>query len=188
MNRWYFFPGYIFQALSLFSWMSWIAPNNGPLNNVTGFVNGVGLNPWPTFDWNNLTPWLVPLTVPTFSIISQFIGIIVGTFMTIAFYYSNSWNTSYLPINDNHTFDNTGSTYNVSRILNDESLFDAAKYQEYSEPWMSAGFITYLIWYFAMYAASELSKLVRIAYTDIQLLHTCLCSIGTIWQWVSVLR
>jgi len=61
-----------------------------------------------------------------------------------------------LPINDNHTFDNTGSTYNVSRILNDESLFDAVKYQEYSEPWMSAGFITYLIWYFAMYAASKL--------------------------------
>lgn len=63
--------------------MSWIAPNNGPLNNVTGFVNGVGLNPWPTFDWNNLTPWLVPLTVPTFSIISQFIGIIVGSFMLV---------------------------------------------------------------------------------------------------------
>jgi hypothetical protein len=28
-----------------------------------------------------LTPWLVPLTVPTFSIISQFIGIVIGTLM-----------------------------------------------------------------------------------------------------------
>ena len=25
---WYFFPGYIFQALSVFSWVTWIAPNN----------------------------------------------------------------------------------------------------------------------------------------------------------------
>ena len=25
---WFFFPGYIFQALSVFSWVCWIAPNN----------------------------------------------------------------------------------------------------------------------------------------------------------------
>lgn len=25
---WYFFPGYIFEALSVFSWVCWIAPNN----------------------------------------------------------------------------------------------------------------------------------------------------------------
>ena len=25
---WYFFPGYIFQALSVFSWVCWIVPNN----------------------------------------------------------------------------------------------------------------------------------------------------------------
>lgn len=25
---WYFFPGYIFQALSVFSWVTWIAPDN----------------------------------------------------------------------------------------------------------------------------------------------------------------
>lgn len=25
---WYFFPGYLFEALSVFSWVCWIAPNN----------------------------------------------------------------------------------------------------------------------------------------------------------------
>ena len=25
---WYFFPGYIFEALSVFSWVCWIAPRN----------------------------------------------------------------------------------------------------------------------------------------------------------------
>ena len=27
-TSWYFFPGYIFQALSVFSWVCWIVPNN----------------------------------------------------------------------------------------------------------------------------------------------------------------
>lgn len=52
--RWYWFPGYIFQALSTFSWMTWIAPDNANLTTVTGFWSGMGLNPWPTFDYNNL--------------------------------------------------------------------------------------------------------------------------------------
>ena len=26
---WYFFPGYIFEALSVFSWVCWIVPRNG---------------------------------------------------------------------------------------------------------------------------------------------------------------
>ena len=104
---------------------------------------------------NNMSAWLVPLTIPTFSIVSQFIGICLGTIMTIIVYWKNAWNTSYLPINDNHTFDNQGSRYNVSRIVNDDSLFDLAKYNEYSQPWLSAGYLVYLFWYFAVYTASK---------------------------------
>jgi hypothetical protein len=29
---WYFLPGYLFQALSYFNWVCWIAPDNIPLN------------------------------------------------------------------------------------------------------------------------------------------------------------
>lgn len=72
-----------------------------------------------------------------------------------AIWYSNSWNTAYLPINDNHTFDNTGARFNVTKILTDGRL-DDAKYQQYSQPWVSAGFITSFFWYFALYGASEL--------------------------------
>lgn len=46
----YRFPGYIFQALSYFNWISWIAPTNVKLAIITGSVCGMGLNPWPTFD------------------------------------------------------------------------------------------------------------------------------------------
>lgn len=47
---WYFFPGYIFQALSYFSWVCWIAPHNVPLNQMFGYVHGLGMS-LITFDW-----------------------------------------------------------------------------------------------------------------------------------------
>ena len=75
-----------------------------------------------------------------------------------AVWWSNIWNTAYLPINSNDTFDNTGVPYNVTRILTPEGNFDSAAYQEYSEPWMSAGFAIDYVFYFVMYTASECSE------------------------------
>jgi OPT family small oligopeptide transporter len=134
--------------------MTWIAPNNATLDTVTGFYGGMGLNPWPTFDWNNLTIWLSPLTVPTFSIINMFVGILIGAIMTLIAYYKNAWNTGYLPINGNDTYDNTGGSYKISSILDAAGDFDNAKFQAYSQPWMSAGYVISYLWYFAMYSAT----------------------------------
>ena len=38
---WYFFPGYIFQALSFFNWVCWIAPNNVVINQLFGYSSGL---------------------------------------------------------------------------------------------------------------------------------------------------
>ena len=65
---------------------------------------------------------------------------------TIGFYFTNAWNSSYLPINSNASFDNAGKSFNVSKILGSNGLFDDEKYQQYSQPWMTAGFCCYLIW------------------------------------------
>ncbi len=160
--------------MSTFSWITWIAPDNATLDTVCGFYGGLGLNPWPTFDWNNLTAWLTPLTIPTFAIMNMFVGILIGAVMRVLFrpesglpinlrrrslavYYTNSWNTSYLRINSNKAWDNTGHHYKVTAILNDKNLLDENLYQAYSEPWMPAGFIMSNVWYFAIYAASKLS-------------------------------
>jgi hypothetical protein len=70
-------------------------------------------------------------------------------------YYTNTWNTGYLPINSNRTWDNTGSRFNVSLVLNAEGEFDYDKYQQYSEPWMAAGNLMIYMWFFAGYTASE---------------------------------
>ncbi|GFZ47046.1 hypothetical protein JCM24511_04272 [Saitozyma sp. JCM 24511] len=154
MFCYYFFPGFIFQALSVFSWITWIAPNNADLDTVCGFFGGLGLNPWPTFDWNNLTVWLNPLTIPTFAIMNRFIGILLGALMTLAVYYSNSWYTGYLPINGNSAYDNTGNPYIVSAILDSNNQFQDSLYQQYSQAWLSAGYIMSYIWYFALYSAT----------------------------------
>lgn len=51
---WYFLPGYLFQALSYFSWVCWIAPNNIVVNQLFGYVNGLGMS-LVTFDWAQIT-------------------------------------------------------------------------------------------------------------------------------------
>jgi hypothetical protein len=68
MTVYFFFPGYLFQALSTFNWMTWIAPTSVSLAAITGTVSGMGFNPWPTFDWNNAQIYVQPLTTPSFTV------------------------------------------------------------------------------------------------------------------------
>ncbi|OCF34038.1 OPT family small oligopeptide transporter [Kwoniella heveanensis BCC8398] len=155
MFVYFFFPGYIFQALSSFSWMTWIAPDNVTLDAVAGVYGGLGLNPWPTFDWNMNTLVGAGLYLPTFAIANQVVGIIIAAIMILAVWFTNTWNTGFLPINSNGTFDNTGSRYNVTSVLNAATgKLDETLYRSYSQPFFSAGYIIYNIWAFASYTAS----------------------------------
>lgn len=43
MFVYFWFPNYIFGALSYFTWMTWISPNNRELNVLTGMKNGLGV-------------------------------------------------------------------------------------------------------------------------------------------------
>ena len=76
-------------------------------------------------------------------------------FLVIGFYWTNHSNTSYLPLLSNKTFDNRGKRYNVSRVLNDKFMFDAEKYQKYSQPYMSAGNSTNYLWSMSMYTCGK---------------------------------
>jgi OPT oligopeptide transporter protein len=60
------YDSYIFQSLSYFNWTTWISPTNAALAAVTGTVTGLGLNPVPTFDWNQVTTVADPLINPFF--------------------------------------------------------------------------------------------------------------------------
>ena len=173
MFVYFWFPGYIFTALSTFNWISWIAPNHMALNNIVGSVNGLGFNPWPTFDFNTICSWIQssynPLVFPAYTTFNIAGGMLIASFFTIGFYWTNTWNTSYLPINSNHIWDNTGNPYNVSRAIDERGIFDFDKYQQYSQPWLAAGNLSseshYLrsftdhlpldyFWFFAQYTSA----------------------------------
>lgn len=73
--------------------------------------------------------------------------------MVLAIYYTNSWNSGYLPINSNKTFNRNGTLYDILQIIDDRGIFDQEKYNNYSPAYMAAGNINVYFWFFAAYAA-----------------------------------
>lgn len=58
-----FLPSYLFTALSSFSWVCWMAPNNPKVNQLFGVVHGLSMGV-VTFDWGQITFNNSPLPVP----------------------------------------------------------------------------------------------------------------------------
>jgi hypothetical protein len=156
MFIYFWFPNYLFQALTFFSWMTWIAPKNANLNTLCGFQTGTGMfNPWPTFDWNVLLfDTLDPLMVPWFSTVNRTLGMWLFGLVILALYYTNTWNTGYIQINSNRTYDHFGAMYNVSSIVSPQGLFDREKYVEYSAPYISAAIAIVYGSYFGLYTCT----------------------------------
>ena len=154
MFVYFWFPNYIFAALSYFSWMAWISPNNADLASITGSLTGLGLNPLSTFDWNILSYNVDPLMVPFFSTFNVFIGGFMSMFIILGIYYTNAFNTAFLPINSNRPFDHFGKPYNVSAIIDERGIFDGAKYEAYSPPFLSAANVVVYMMFFALYTAT----------------------------------
>lgn len=154
MFCYFWFPNFIFQALSYFNWMTWISPNNPTLAAITGGVSGLGFNPIPTFDWNQVTVLVDPLINPFFSVFNNFLGAMLTFPIIAAIWYTNTWYTAYLPINSNGVFDNTGNRYNVSRAVNAQTLFNAESYRAYSPAYLAAGNLILYAVFFALYTAT----------------------------------
>jgi hypothetical protein len=155
MSIYFWFPGYIVQAVSYFNWMTWIAPDNVNLAAVTGSVGGLGLNPFPTWDWNQLTVFGDPLIDPFYSVFNCFLGALITAPIILAIWYTNTWNTAYIAINDNHVWDNTGSRYEVLRAVdNDTTLFNEEGYKTYSPAYLSAANAFLYGVFFALYTAT----------------------------------
>ena len=60
---WYWVPGYLFSALSMFNWICWIAPNNLAVNALFGTASGLGMSVL-TFDWSMIAFFGSPLVTP----------------------------------------------------------------------------------------------------------------------------
>jgi len=152
MFVYFWFPGFIFPALSLFAWMTWISPDNFNLNMITGSSMGLGFNPISTFDWNVLSVYSAPLAYPFFAFSQQFAGTVLGGLIIIALYWSNvSW-SAYLPINSSGIFDNTGNSYQIRKVVYPNSaVLNEEAYKAYSPAFYSAGNLVVYGAFFAFY-------------------------------------
>lgn len=137
----YWFPGFIFQALSYFAWVTWIKPNDVIVNQVFGASSGLGLIPL-TFDWNQIAGYVgSPLVPPLGVIVTILLSMILIFWVVVpAVHYSNVWYGKYLPISDSSSYDRYQGTYNVSKIVSENLSFDKAAYEEYSPLYLSATF------------------------------------------------
>lgn len=142
---WYWFPGVIFQGLTYFAFVTWIKPNNPVVNQLFGQYTGISLLPI-TFDWTNITGYVYsPLISPWHAIGNIALGtVFFFQIITCAIHYSGVWYAEYLPISDNHVWDNTQNLYNTSKILNDDYTVNPAKFEAYSPLFLSTTFgLTY---------------------------------------------
>lgn len=134
---WFWVTSLAFTALSTFNWPAWIAPNNVHLQAITGAYNGLAFFPINSFDPNQLgfsslyTPWNALWQI--------YASIVVSMIAVIIIWYTNVRYTGYFPINYNGLFDNTGQSYNTTRIFNSKFELDVEAYENYSEPYYSAG-------------------------------------------------
>lgn len=153
MFFYFWFPSFIFQALSTFNWITWIAPHNFNLATITGSITGLGVNPWPTWDWNVVSSLVSPLSTPFFAMANNYLGtLLAGAVVIPAVYYSNMYYTGYLPINSSRLFTNTGQEYSVEEVLTN-NILDPEKYQQYSPPFYTAANLVVYGAFFALYPA-----------------------------------
>ncbi|RTE74588.1 hypothetical protein BHE90_010951 [Fusarium euwallaceae] len=137
----YFIPGFLAQFLSMFAVATWLAPQNPVVNQLFGGQTGLSLLPI-TFDWTQIAGYVgSPLIPPWHAIANTLIG--VGTFFIVLssfLHYGGVWYAEYLPMSDSSTYDNTGASYNTTRILTPEFTLDEEEYKNYSPLFISTTF------------------------------------------------
>ncbi|SNX82054.1 related to oligopeptide transporter [Melanopsichium pennsylvanicum] len=150
----YFFPGYIFTALSVFNWVCWIWPDNVPVNVVFGAASGLGASVL-TFDWTQIVYLGSPLITPWWAQANLFGGFVVGIWLAAPIlYFTNALYTSYLPILSGSSFDRFGQKYNVTIVSPDHITLRTDAYDDYSQVYISAGLVVAYFGGFALITAA----------------------------------
>ncbi|KAF8518110.1 small oligopeptide transporter [Hysterangium stoloniferum] len=131
---------FLFRALSVFSWVCWIAPNNATVNQLFGYQSGLGMSIL-TFDWAQITYTGSPLVTPWWTEANVMLGFVVFFWMIVpAWYYTNTMFQAHLPMLSAVSFDNMGKKYNVTAIINDDLTLNIEKYEAYSPLFLSSAF------------------------------------------------
>ncbi len=92
--------------------------------------------------------------LPFFTTLNKFAGNFFSLFVVLGLWYSNAFNSGYLPLNSNRIFDNKGNLYNVTKAIDANGLYNQTKYERYSPAFLAAGNITIYIFFFSIYTAT----------------------------------
>ncbi|KAF5692507.1 putative isp4 [Fusarium denticulatum] len=135
------FLGFLAQFLSIFAVATWMAPQNPIVNQLFGGQTGVSLLPI-TFDWTQIAGYVgSPLIPPWHAIANTVIGVVLFFVIGSSFlHYGGAWYAEYLPMSDSGTYDNTGASYNTSKILTKDFDLDEEEYKNYSPLFISTTF------------------------------------------------
>ena len=138
----YIIPGYFFQAISSISVVCLIWKNSITAQQIGSGMKGLGIGSF-ALDWNTVAGFLgSPLAVPGFAIINILVGFVLFIYLVVPLaYWNNIYDAKKFPLISSHTFDSTGATYNVSRILNNKTFdIDMESYNNYSKLYLSVIF------------------------------------------------
>ncbi|KAJ7159352.1 OPT-domain-containing protein [Mycena crocata] len=83
-----------------------------------------------------------------------FLGATITLPIIAALWFTNTWNSGYLPINSNLVFDNTGNLYSVADAIGADTLFNQTMYENYSPAYLSASNALLYGVFFAVYTAT----------------------------------
>lgn len=138
---WYWIPGYLFQALSSFAFLTWIFPQNAVVNQLFGASTGLGMAPI-TFDWYQIAGYIGSPLIPPASAVFTILLSMITIFWIIcpAIHYNNVWYAKYLPMSDSNSYDRFQNIYNVSRIVDKNLSFLPDEYHKYSPIYLSTTF------------------------------------------------
>lgn len=93
-----------------------------------------------TFDWAQIAFIGSPLATPWWAQANVALGFVVFFWIiTPIVYFTNVWNSQFMPVLSRHTYDNKGHLYDVARATTDNQ-FDEEKYKAYSPLFLPAGF------------------------------------------------
>ncbi|PLN86877.1 OPT superfamily oligopeptide transporter [Aspergillus taichungensis] len=140
----FWFPDFIWTSLATFAFVAWIFPHNQKVNTIFGMDSGLGLLPI-SLDWTQINYAGLPLITPFYITCNAYaVVVIFYLFLSPILYYSNVWNSAYLPLLSASTYDNTGQHYNVSRVVDPSLNFVQSKYETYSPMYISMSYsLTY---------------------------------------------
>ena len=92
----WFRAGYLFTALSTFSYICWIKPQDVVINQLFGVSGGLGMGIL-TFDWAQIT-WIgSPLMVPWWAEVQIFAGFFMVYWILCPILYYTNVGPSFLP-------------------------------------------------------------------------------------------